>query len=278
MCHDCEFLIKKSGINFRTNIRLYENTDPVCTPLDSTPEFIPQTVPLLLPQSAPVTVLPPPVMAPSIPPASPSPPPPAPPPPLAEVLQDHKQKPNSEAKYEECEYYSMENSTLEDQDCYVTRKALPKKKENKKCRRPKPKVQVVGESLRQTLKMSTRSHTREKNKATRHYKCRYCPIAFPEHCVLMTHLREKHKFHKLRYVCKLCGKEFAQQRCYENHVSFHQLSKNHMCFVCNLDFMSKSELEQHAHMHDKSEIINTYCDGPECVALDLRKKKSKTAA
>lgn len=113
---------------------------------------------------------------------------------------------------------------------------------------------------------------------TRSYKCRYCPVAFTEHYGLMDHLRDKHRFHKLRYVCKLCGKDFMQQRCYENHVSFHQLAKNHMCFVCNLAFLSKCELEQHARIHDRSEVISAYCDGTESVALDLRKKKSKGRA
>jgi hypothetical protein len=264
MCHDCEYQTKQETMDFQSSIQLYQNVvSKISSPQ---PESLQECSPSLsLPLSQlPSIVLPPPM-----------PQPPPPPPPPTEVLQDHKQKPNSDAKFEECEYYSTENSTPEVQDCYVSRKP-PLKKENKKCRRPKPKVQVVSESMKQSLKMSTRSHTREKNKMTRSYKCRYCPLAFTEHYILMTHLREKHKFHKLRYVCKLCGKEFMQQRCYENHVSFHQLAKNHMCFVCNLAFLSKYELEQHAQMHDKSEIINTYCDSPESVALDLRKKKSKS--
>ncbi|XP_058800676.1 zinc finger protein 135-like [Phymastichus coffea] len=256
MCHDCEYQTKQimniqNGIHMQQNIK----TKPIHSPESPVLLQIPALVPIQqeLPSQASHT----------------------------EVLQDHKQKPNNEAKYEEFEKCSTHNTTLEEQDCYKPCKTLqnlsklpPKKKENKKHMTSKPKVQIVSESMKQALKLTTRSRTRTQNKLASSYNCRYCPSSFAEDFNLMTHLRERHEFHKLRYVCKMCGKDFKQQRCYENHMSFHQLAKNHMCFVCSLAFLSKCELEQHAKVHDKSEIINAYCDN---VALDLRKKKSRAA-
>lgn len=189
------------------------------------------------------------------------------PPPPAEVLKDLKQKSMSEVKPESCE----NNSNLQVQDCC---KPPPTKKENKNYRRPKPRVQVVSESMKHILKMSTRS--RAKNKPVRNHKCSYCPVAFSENFFLNAHLREKHKFHKLKYVCNVCNKEFSEQSSYEDHVSFHQTDKNHMCFVCNLTFLSKCELEQHEKLHKKNELVSTYCDNSNnVVALDLRKKRKK---
>lgn len=294
MCHDCEYHVKQETMNFQNTIQLYESV--VNHPTNVPDEKSPKETPPLLMSSAPPEIpsvveraaIPLPTVQPSMtsPPQIPSveeratislptvqPSMTSPPP--TEVLQDHKQKPNSDAKYE-AEYYSIANPTTELQDCYIPRKSPPKK-ENMKCRRPKPKVQIVSESMRQTLKINTKSHPKDKSKMLM-LKCRYCPATFAEDLDLMAHLREKHRLHKLRYVCKLCAKEFVQQRCYENHLTFHQLAKNHMCFVCNLAFLSKYELEQHAQMHDKSEIINTYCNITDCGALDLRKKKRKSAA
>ncbi|XP_016839720.1 oocyte zinc finger protein XlCOF28 isoform X1 [Nasonia vitripennis] len=270
MCHDCEYHVKQETMNFQNTIQLYESVvnHPTNVPVKPPKETPPLIVSPALPQTPSVVEFST-TSLPAVQSAVTSPPP-------TEVLQDHKQKPNSDAKYEG-EFYSIANPTTELQDCYIPRKSPPKK-ENMKCRRPKPKVQIVGESMRQTLKLNTKSHLKDKSKTLK-LKCRYCPATFSEDLNLMAHLREKHRLHKLRYVCKLCGKEFVQQRCYENHLSFHQLAKNHMCFVCNLAFLSKYELEQHAQMHDKSDIINTYCNNTtDCGALDLRKKKRKSAA
>lgn len=275
MCHDCENQMNQVAENLPSKVLFHKTVinESLEQSTQSIP-FIPKTLsttsvvfqPLLTPQSSSLSNF----FQSSVycsPPSSellimqtPHPTPPT------EVLQDHKQKASSEVKHETSEHILV----TEVQDCY---KPPPKKKENKNCSRPKPKVHVVKGSIKHTLKMSTRS--RSKSKSNKNCKCRYCPVAFTENYLLTAHLREKHRFHKLKYVCNICDKEFAKQRCYEDHLSLHQVNKNHICFVCNLSFLSKWDLEQHEKMHNKSEIIDTYSDDSKNVALDLRKKKKK---
>ncbi|XP_014213960.1 zinc finger protein 28-like [Copidosoma floridanum] len=178
-----------------------------------------------------------------------------------EVLQDHKQKPANEAKHENS---STENSTPEMQDCCKPHK------ENKKTTGSKPRVKVVSECMKQTPKMTTRSQAKEQ--LVESYECSECQISFKDEYCLMQHMKNKHKFHKLRYICKFCDKEFTQQRSYEKHVRIHQLAKNYMCFLCNIAFLSKSELVHHARCyHNVTGLINTYCDDTNNVALELQR-------
>ncbi|KAJ8674890.1 hypothetical protein QAD02_010676 [Eretmocerus hayati] len=220
---------------------------------------------------------------------------------MMEVLKDQKQMPKHETKSNDRELSLIEQvpagkrNRRKNGKSQVTkennkhRRPKPgvqtvsdnKNKKKEKYRRLRPKVQAVNESMKHTLKMSTRSRTREQNKLPmRNFKCRYCPNAFRGDDAFLIHLKEKHEFHKLRYICKLCGKDFRQQRCYENHVSLHKLSENHMCRVCNFSFLSKRELEQHAREHDESEFTKTYCNPQAAtyLALDLRKKRKKITA
>lgn len=161
-----------------------------------------------------------------------------------EVLQDKNF--TNEGRHEN---FSIENSTSEVQDCIKQQKSLPQKKENKKCRGPKPRVKVVQDFMKQTLKMTTRSRTKVKQ-----YTCNYCPSEFSDDNSLVQHFKDKHKFHKLRYVCKICYKEFSQQLSYENHASTHD--KNHLCFPCNRAFLSKCELDKHTrYFHNQIKFV-----------------------
>ncbi|XP_014232525.1 zinc finger protein 28-like [Trichogramma pretiosum] len=264
MCHDCEYFTKQENLKFNS-IRFHLNIE--CNAVNCDPPRPPPILPLPTP--------------PPLPPPQPPPPPAVPIPPQqsisapTEVLQDNKQKLVADVKLDDCNGWSTKDPSSEIYDSVVC-KVPPKKKENMRCRGPKPRVKVVSESMRHTLKMSSRVSTRASNKLLCKYKCKDCPISFADEGSLIKHVREKHSFHKINYECKLCGKDFSQQRCYENHMNYHQRQKNHICFVCNDTFISKRKLEQHTCHKPRSKFLGSHPN--EGAALDLRKKKTKNAA
>ena len=85
------------------------------------------------------------------------------------------------------------------------------------------------------------------------FKCSYCNVSYSENLNLTKHLREKHKIFKQKFICKLCLREFSLQRCYNNHMNFHEIAKNHVCFACKLAFLSKYELQQHVKIHNEEQ-------------------------
>lgn len=176
------------------------------------------------------------------------------------IMSQDNQQNQADVAHDECKYFSSIGKTAaETQHCCILQKStLPKNKDDEN------NEQIVRESLGNKQRTN-------KIRAVRQFKCKYCPMGFLEHFQLMKHLNEKHQFHKLKYVCKYCNKEFVQQRCFINHVNFHQISNQNMCYMCNVAFFSKCELDDHLKFHDlQSNSIGKYIDhNQDCVPMDL---------
>lgn len=94
--------------------------------------------------------------------------------------------------------------------------------------------------------------------STSEFQCNERDVTYSENFNVNKHLREKHKKRRTKFTCKTCLKQFRLRRCYNNHLNFHENTKNYSCTSCELAFFSKYKLQQHMKIHnqEKKETVS----------------------
>ena len=118
-------------------------------------------------------------------------------------------------------------------------------------------------------------NVKTKTSTKNNFKSNKCNVTYSENFNLTKHLRHQHKKDKPKFTCKLCLKEFTLQRCFDNHVNFHQITKNYVCIMCNLTFLSKYELQQHVKIHNREEPEYKKCENNSMTNVNKRRRSNR---
>ncbi|ODM90372.1 putative zinc finger protein [Orchesella cincta] len=114
-------------------------------------------------------------------------------------------------------------------------------------------------------------------------KCEYpsCSASFLSESELRSHIEQIHSKNEEGnvWVCKLCGKVFANQQRLTRHDLVHNKVKKHSCTVCNRDFTLLHNLQKHlkaVHLKERFPCTQPGCDkkygGSSNLSEHLRKK------
>ncbi|CAL8128501.1 unnamed protein product [Orchesella dallaii] len=97
-----------------------------------------------------------------------------------------------------------------------------------------------------------------------------CGERFATEVELKVHVERSHFVENEQvFMCKLCGKVFANQTRLTRHYLIHTKEKPHKCHVCSKAFAHKSTLKEHLEaIHDEGkDKLFFRCDQPNCDAI-----------